>query len=173
MLGLLGLVGGFFSGAFTFAMISALTGGKLNAEWVYWFLSITSALAGLVISFYFGVPLIQVSTALVGSYLFMRSWTLFFPGNYPSETELIKNPEGAALDIGGIFWLYVAIFAVTFIASLIYQCKQGEDGMNEEVIDGLSRIHSSKEGGSMMSSKSDNSESKMEEEQDAKEIDSY
>ena len=90
MLGLLGLVGGFFSGSFLFAMISGVTGGAWDAEWGYWFLSCITGVAGLVLAFRYGIPLVQASTALIGSYLFMRSWTLFFPGDYPSEAELVK-----------------------------------------------------------------------------------
>ena len=125
MLGLLGLVGGFFSGSFTFALVVGATGGKLNDQWVYWFLSVVSAIAGLIISFKCGTAIIVFSTALVGSYFFMRSWTLFFPGNWPSEAELIKNQDASSLDMSGLFWLYVSIFLATFTLSLWYQCTRG------------------------------------------------
>ena len=45
----------------------------------------------------------------------MRSWTLFFPGNYPNEAELIRNPEEATFDKTAIFWVYVLIFVLTFV----------------------------------------------------------
>ena len=159
MLGLLGLAGGFFGGAFLFAMISGLTGGAWDAEWGYWFFSIISATAGLGLAFKFGIPLVQVSTAFVGSYLFMRSWTLFYPGHYPSEAELVKSGD-EPLDISGLFWLFVGIFIVTFALSLTYQCKKGEKHIHKEAIEGFSRIQE----GSNMSNKSS---SKQDEEEEA------
>ena len=91
MLGLLGLVAGFFGGSLVFALISGMTGGEWNAVWGYWVISVACAVIGCVLAIYLGMPVVMLSTALVGSYLFMRSWTLFFPGNYPSEQELIDS----------------------------------------------------------------------------------
>ena len=58
MLALLGLVGGFFAGSFLFALVSGMTGGSFNAVWGYWFLACASAVIGLVLAFYFGMPLV-------------------------------------------------------------------------------------------------------------------
>ena len=91
MLGLLGLVAGFFGGSLLFALISGMTGGSFNEVWGFWVFSCVCALAGCILAIFLGMPLVMLSTALVGSYLFMRSWTLFFPGNYPSEQELIDS----------------------------------------------------------------------------------
>ena len=168
MLGLLGLAGGFFSGAFLFAMISGVTGGAWDAEWGYWFLSFISAIAGLVLAFLYGLPLVQISTAFVGSYLFMRSWTLFFPGNYPSEAELVKSGD-EPLEISGIFWVFVGIFIVTFALSLTYQCKKGEEHVHKEAIDGFSRIQD----GSKMSNKSSSKQDEEEEAEPQEVNDSY
>ena len=133
MLGLLGLVGGFFSGTFTFAFIVGATGGRLNAEWVYWFFAIVSAIAGLIAGYYKGTVIIQFTTALVGSYLFMRAWTLFFPGNWPSEAELVEHKDEASLEMSGLFWVYVSIFFASFAFSLWYQCYWIKDEKNKEV----------------------------------------
>lgn len=75
---------------------------------------------------YLGMPLVQISTALVGSYLFMRAWTLFFPGSYPSEESLIASKGQEALEMDALFWVYVGIFIVSFIISLTYQCKTND-----------------------------------------------
>ena len=85
MLGLLGLIAGFFSGSLIFALISSMAGGW-NAVWGFWVISCIMAIVGCVAAIYIGLPLVMIATSLVGSYLFMRSWTLFFPGNYPSES---------------------------------------------------------------------------------------
>ena len=76
----------------------------------------------------------MIYTSIVGSYLFMRSWTLFFPGNYPSEVELINSQGQAALDMGPIFWMYVAIFLLFNGISLMYQKKFHQKELNDEFI---------------------------------------
>ena len=91
MLALLGMVAGFFAGSFLFALISGMTGGSWNETWGYWLLTITGAVVGAVLALYLGKVFVQVSTSLIGSYLFMRSWTMFFPGSYPSEEALVAS----------------------------------------------------------------------------------
>ena len=123
MLCLLGMVAGFFGGSFLFAVISGMTGGMWNEVWGYWVLAVGCAIVGAVLALYLGLPLVMTCTALVGSYLFMRSWTLFFPGSYPSEEALIASKGQEALEMDGLFWMYVGIFIVTFMVSLTFQCK--------------------------------------------------
>ena len=122
MVGLLGLIGGFFSGALVFALIAGMSGW--TAAWGYWVISILLAAVGCVAACYMGKAIVITSTALVGSYLFMRSWTLFFPGHYPSEAQLMENPE--SLEFDAIFWVFVSIFIVTFIGTTVFQCKRDE-----------------------------------------------
>jgi hypothetical protein len=124
MLGLLGMIAGFFSGSLLFALISSMSGW--NAVWGFWVISCILAIIGCIAAVYFGMPVVMLSTSLVGSYLFMRSWTLFFPGNYPSESELIDS-KGEDLDMGPIFWVFIGVFAVSFAFSLTYQCKYAKN----------------------------------------------
>ena len=120
MLCLLGMVAGFFGGSFLFALISGMTGGMWNEVWGYWVLAVGCAVVGGVLALYLGLPLVMTCTSLVGSYLFMRSWTLFFPGSYPSEEALIASKGQEALEMDGLFWMYVGIFLVTFMVSLTF-----------------------------------------------------
>ena len=120
MLCLLGMVAGFFGGSFLFALISGMTGGMWNEVWGYWVLAVGCAVVGGVLALYLGLPLVMTCTSLVGSYLFMRSWTLFFPGSYPSEEALIASKGQEALEMDGLFWMYVGIFVVTFMVSLTF-----------------------------------------------------
>ena len=123
MLGLLGLVAGFFSGSLVFALISGMTGGEWKAVWGFWVVSAVLAIVGCVLAIYLGMPLVMFSTACIGSYLFMRAWTLFFPGNYPNEWDLIDPETREELDMGAMFWLFVGIFVVSFAFTLTFQCK--------------------------------------------------
>ena len=138
MLALLGLVAGFFGGSLVFALISGMTGGEWNAIWGYWVIACVCAIIGCIAAIYLGMPVVMISTALVGSYLFMRSWTLFFPGNFPSEQELIDSKGQDALDMGSLFWMYIGIFVVTFVAALTYQCKYADH--HQELKDGFNHV---------------------------------
>jgi len=120
MIALLGLVGGFFAGCLLYAIIFSFS--SWNAVWGYWVISCFMASIGCVLSCYFGNMTIQFITAFVGSYLFMRSWTMFFPGNYPSEAEIIGGEF--ELESVGIFWTYFTVLALSFLGSVVFQLKR-------------------------------------------------
>ena len=119
MIGLLGLVAGFFSGSLVYALIFSLSGW--SSVWGFWLISVLTGAAGCVASCYLGKAIVLISTSLVGSYLFMRSWTLFFPGNYPSEAELVTGEFELENDL--IFWVFIGVFALSFIISIFFQKK--------------------------------------------------
>ena len=117
MIGLLGLVAGFYIGAFIFTIIAGAS--SWEAAWGYWFFACTFAIAGTLMACKFGVPIVMTCTALVGSYLFMRAWTLFFPGYYPSESQIVsaaghKHDGQDDFQMTGMFWLFIAIFVAAF-----------------------------------------------------------
>ena len=122
MIGLVGLIAGFFSGALVYAMIYGISGWK--AVWGYWLISIVMAGLGCVAACYLGKSVVLVSTSLTGSYLFMRSWTLFFPGHYPSEAELVDDYSNLELD--DTFWIFIGIWVFCFVCSAIFQCKHAK-----------------------------------------------
>lgn len=115
MIGLLGLVSGYFTGAFFFTILASASGWE--DEWGYWTLVTFFAIVGCLFAYHYGVPVVMTLTSLVGSYLFMRAWTLFFPGYYPSESQIVspvKHADGDAFEMTGWFWLFIGIFCVTF-----------------------------------------------------------
>lgn len=120
MIGLLGMVAGFFSGSLVYALIFSLSGW--SSVWGFWLISVVTAAVGCVASCYLGKAVVLLSTSLVGSYMFMRAWTLFFPGNYPSETEIISGDF--ELDTTAIFWVFIGVFVISFISSVIFQKKR-------------------------------------------------
>jgi len=119
MVGLLGLVAGFFSGSLVATLIYSMTGNE--AVWMFWVISVVMAGIGCALACYLGKTVVLMSTSMVGSYLFMRSWTLFFPGNYPNETELAN--KSTELELTGTFWIFIAVFLVGFAGSVAFQCK--------------------------------------------------
>lgn len=127
MVSLLGLIAGFFTGSLIFAMIYGSCGW--DAVWGYWVISCTIAIIGLMASFKLGKPVVMTGTSMVGSYLFMRSWTLFFPGHYPSEAEIVDDYD--QLEADALFWVFIGVFISCFVGSLIFQCKY--DKSNDEL----------------------------------------
>jgi hypothetical protein len=120
MIGLLGLAGGFFAGGLLFSIIASFS--DWNAVWGYWVISCVMATIGCVLSIYYGKTSVLMITAFVGSYLFMRSWTMFFPGDYPSEIEIVGGDF--EIESVGIFWTYIAVLVVSFIGAVIFQVKR-------------------------------------------------
>lgn len=118
MVSLLGVVAGFFSGAFIYAMIYSINGW--DAVWGYYLISITFAIIGFLLSLKLGKSIVITGTSMIGSYLFMRAWTLFFPGHYPSESEIVEDYENVELD--DIFWVFFGMFIACFIGSMVFQC---------------------------------------------------
>ena len=82
---------GFYSGAWFFAFICACTGGNWNALWAYWLFAVLNAAVGGWRGIHRDRAIISIFTPVVGSYYFMRSWTMFFPGDYPSEAALVDS----------------------------------------------------------------------------------
>ena len=119
LVGLMGLVGGWFGGVVLFSAINAASGW--DAVWGYWMISIVCGAIGCWAACHFGKFVVMLSTSGVGSYLFMRSWTLFFPGHYPSESDMMDG--GDSMNYDGIFWLFIGVFAVSWVGSYIFQAK--------------------------------------------------
>merc|ERR1712165_376591 len=117
MVGLLGLVADWFSGTFVNAFIVAVSGWE--ASWGFWVISVIMAIVGCVTACYLGKTVVLLSTSMVGSYLFMRAWTLFFPGHWPSEAELI---DGTELEPDAEFWVFFGVFIAGFIGCATFQC---------------------------------------------------
>merc|ERR1719183_3067721 len=129
LIALCGLVGGFFGGALIDAAIVVSSGW--DTVWFYWFISCLMGAIGCLVSCCFGKALVMVSTSGIGSYLFMRSWTLFFPGHYPSEAELVDDYSSLELDY--VFWIFIAVWLFCFGISATFQCKH--DKTHEDLDD--------------------------------------
>ncbi len=92
-------------------------------------------------TFTMGKHLVVLATSLFGSYLFTRGLTLVFYEGYPSEAEIyadIKNGETVELDWH--FWLYLACFVVTFIATSYWQFTREEEHEDMKNHDGFKKV---------------------------------
>jgi len=120
MIGLLGLVSGFFGGELIFALISAASGW--DAAWGMWTISGTFALIGMIVACMFGKPIVLISTSFVGSYLFTLAWTLFFPGHWPTAADIMEGDT----HVDAIFWVFLSVFIFLFAVSTTVQSKRAE-----------------------------------------------
>ena len=133
----LGMVTGVYSGAFFFAVICAYYEGEMNALWAYWLITGLNGVVGGWRGMHRGKAIMSIFTSVVGSYYFMRSLTMFYPGDYPSEVALVvsqspKNP----VEMSNLFWAYVAVFLVVNWATLMVQNRflapEGESNADEK-----------------------------------------
>ena len=63
-----------------------------------------------------------MGTAVLGAYSTVRGLSLFFPGTFPPETEILKQIADDTID--PLFYSYVAAFIVTSIVGALYQKRQ-------------------------------------------------
>ena len=158
---LLAIVAGIFAGNLLlrnvkigFVLIGAVSGaiiGALLFEIVFAIWDLESAL-GLIITTIvfaiiggsltlgrkkktFGAYVVIFGTSLIGSYLFMRGWTVLFKG-WPTESELVAMfNSGEPIDLGGKFFIYIGVLFVTFIFTSFWQWgKDFEKDMHPDLV---------------------------------------
>ena len=124
--GLTGVAAGFALGSFIYGCILATTGW--DSYWGMIGIAGVCAVVGGFLTFGLGKPIIVLATSLVGSYIFTRGLTLVLADGYPSEAEIIESlKHGAPVEFDWHFWLYLAIFATTFILTLTFQFTSEEE----------------------------------------------
>lgn len=89
-IGLLGIIGGAFSGILLLDFIAVCF--DWSPEWALYVFAITGGIVGFVAGFKLGAPVVNVTTSFIGAYLFTRALTLFFcPDEWPSESDMISG----------------------------------------------------------------------------------
>ena len=114
-IGLIGTYAGYLCGFMLYGLLLYATGWRSkSAAWVF---GAFGAVAGGAITFKYGKQIIIVGTALVGSYMWTRGFSLIFDSEYPNEVELMRalgSEEEVNLD-----WhvaVYIALFVISTIA---------------------------------------------------------
>ena len=114
MLSMLGLIAGWIFGSFLFTIIAVSSGWE--DEWGFWLLASTFAIIGCITACQYGAPAVMALTSIVGSYWFMRAWTLFFPGHYPNESQIVSpaslDKDSDLFEMNYMFWVFVSVFVV-------------------------------------------------------------
>jgi hypothetical protein len=117
--GILGLIGGFFTGSMVYTIfLAAFSSGHL---WIMMTFSCLSALVGGFLSFKFSKQVVLVSTSLIGSYAFMKGLTYFF-GGFPGEATIYQSlkQQTPIEGLTNAFWIYLALFVSGCVAGMIY-----------------------------------------------------
>lgn len=88
--GILGAFGGVIAGVLLLDVIAALF--AWGPTWFLWVLAVLGGIAGFFFAKKTGPTVVNLSTSFIGSYLFMRSLTIFFwPTHWPSEKDIING----------------------------------------------------------------------------------
>ena len=118
LVGMIGLVAGFFAGSMIYAIIYGTTGW--DKIWSYWLIAISLAVIGTWASCTMGKSVVLISTSLIGSYFFTQAWALFFPGHFPTESDIVDQDGDMNLEIDPVFWVFIGVFLSCFVFSLFF-----------------------------------------------------
>ena len=111
LVGVTGVLGGFSVGS---AIESLLLAAGFDSFIGYLIIVGLCGFIGGLLSFKFGGKVILLGTSFVGSYIFMRGWSLIF-GGWPSEHEVWTSlRDGEEVDLKWPFYVYFTIFLVLF-----------------------------------------------------------
>ena len=66
--------------------------------------------------------IVIVATSLLGSYCFVRGFSLFLPGTFPSETSILDEIKNGSIQY--TFYIYVAVCLLLSALGSVYQRKQ-------------------------------------------------
>lgn len=89
MMLILDIVTGFFGGAVVFGIVVLATAWQ--AYWGFWLFCILGALLAFFLSVKLGWLGAALKCSLIGAYFFMRAFTLYFPGYYVTESDLVEK----------------------------------------------------------------------------------
>ena len=81
-------------------------------------------LVGVSLTIKFEGEIILFGTSFIGSYVFVRGWSLIF-GGWPSETTIFVNlKSGEHLDLSWSFYVYLVVTLMLFALTSYWQHKK-------------------------------------------------
>ena len=119
--GVLAAIGGFFLGLIIYAAF--LYKFDNDSQVLYWIFNIVMALVCGLLTIWLYDHMIIISTAIVGSYLFVRGISMY-AGGFPGEVTLINDLKMKnTSNIDPTFYAYMVGFVLASIFSIILQYK--------------------------------------------------
>lgn len=120
----LGGLGGFLLGSSVYTMFLGQVSGMPA-----WTILATGILVGIIcfiLAWKYARMAVVLSTALIGSYLFMRGWS-YLLGGYPNEGQIFADlSEGKKPDMTYAVLGYLVLWSVTWIAGIYFQYRYTE-----------------------------------------------
>ena len=111
LVGVTGVLGGFSVGVVIESLLLAV---HFDSFIGYLIIVGLCGFIGGLLSFKFGGKVILFGTSFIGSYMFIRGWSLIF-GGWPSEHEVWTSlREGEEVELEWPFYVYFTIFLVLF-----------------------------------------------------------
>ena len=116
---IVGAIAGGIAGAYLFEFIVAIW--AVQSALALLLCAIGFAIIGGVLAQKFGAYIVIFGTSLIGSYAFMRGWSVLF-GGYPTEPELVVMfQSGEPVELDSSFYIYFAVLLVTFCFTSFWQ----------------------------------------------------
>lgn len=103
---IIGAIGGFFISI----PLSNLLLGWADSDILLQSVSVLSALILAVLSLKYYDTIVIFGTAVLGSYLFVRGFSLFIEGSFPPESQIFEKI--ASGEVQSIFYVYLAVFSI-------------------------------------------------------------
>lgn len=126
----LGGVAGFFVGGIFFNLVMVEWASSL---WAFIGTLFFFILLGIILGYKLKDSVVIISTAFIGSYLFVRGISLF-TGGYPSEKDLIKDLEDGNANFTPTMIGFLVAMGIMVVCGILYQRKQQkiEDGEGDD-----------------------------------------
>jgi hypothetical protein len=140
---LLGGVAGFLAGTLLYNLVLVLF---LTYSWALAVTTITCAFIGMVLANKLKDEVIIFSTALLGSYAFVRGFSMFI-GGYPNEFTLYDEISAGTVTYSPAFIGYLAAIVLLTIIGVFYQkkhshdCKSIEEHAHDHKWEGYTKIN--------------------------------
>merc|ERR1719188_578765 len=133
--GLVGIIGGFFLGAFIYTVILQTSGWE--SYWGFWGISIGVAVLGGVLSFAKGQTIVLLSTSFFGSYMFVSGLNYIFGGSVGLAEMCTKISNGEAVVFSSASYVYLCILICLFAFTTVWQAYKEEE--HEELVNHMKK----------------------------------
>ena len=113
----MGAIGGYIVGIMVYNLIFFWVKSNIFLEVI----SVLGALVMTVLSIRQYDNIVIFGTAMLGSYCFVRGFSLFIPDSLPNESAILDKIVNLELEF--TFYIYLAVFLIMFGGGVVFQNK--------------------------------------------------
>jgi hypothetical protein len=114
---IMGAIGGYIVGIMVYNLIFFWVKSNIFLEVI----SVLGALVMTVLSIRQYDNIVIFGTAMLGSYCFVRGFSLFIPDSFPNESTILDKIVN--LEVEFTFYIYLAVFLIIFAGGVVFQNK--------------------------------------------------